>query len=66
MLEESIESFLTISLIDRESLFIIGELEPQVLSALVMNKIKGNIKINVVDPPAFGLRRKEILEDLEN
>ena len=29
-----------------------------------MNKIKGNIKVNVVDPPAFGLRRKEILEDL--
>ena len=47
-----------------QSVFIIGELEPQVLSALVMNKIKGNIKINVVDPPAFGLRRKEILEDL--
>jgi len=29
-----------------------------------MNKMKGNIKVNVVDPPAFGLRRKEILEDL--
>jgi len=46
------------------SLFIIGELEPAVLSALVMNKIKGNIKVNVVDPPVFGVRRKEILEDL--
>jgi len=43
---------------------IIGELEPQVLSALVMNKIKGNIKVNVLEPPVFGLRRKEILEDL--
>ena len=49
---------------NKQPLLIIGELEPQVLSALVMNKIKGNIKINVVDPPAFGLRRKEILEDL--
>jgi chaperonin GroEL len=29
-----------------------------------MNKIKGNIKVNVLDAPAFGLRRKEILEDL--
>ena len=47
-----------------KSLFIIGQVEAPVLSALVMNKIKGNIKINVVDPPAFGLRRKEILEDL--
>ena len=47
-----------------KSLFIIGHLEPPVLSALVMNKMKGNIKVNVVDPPAFGLRRQEILEDL--
>tara|TARA_B110000008_G_scaffold279710_1_gene328110 strand:+ start:147 stop:1688 length:1542 start_codon:yes stop_codon:yes gene_type:complete len=46
------------------ALFIIGQVDPPVLSALVMNKIKGNIKVNVVDPPAFGLRRKEILEDL--
>jgi len=47
-----------------KSLFIIGQVEPPVLSALVMNKMKGNIKVNVVDPPAFGLRRQEILEDL--
>ena len=49
---------------NNKSLFIIGQLEPAVLSALVMNKIKGNIRVNVVEPPAFGLRRKEILEDL--
>jgi chaperonin GroEL len=29
-----------------------------------MNKKKGNIKINVIEPPAFGLRRKEIFSDL--
>ena len=29
-----------------------------------MNKMKGNIKINVIDPPVYGLRRKEILSDL--
>ena len=29
-----------------------------------MNKMKGNIKVNVVDPPAYGLRKKEILNDL--
>ena len=49
---------------NNKALFIIGDVEPPVLSALVMNKMKGNIKVNVVDPPAFGLRRKEILEDL--
>ena len=47
-----------------KSLLIIGEIESPVLSGLVMNKMKGTIKVNVLDPPAFGLRRKEILEDL--
>ena len=47
-----------------KALLIIGEVEAGVLSALVMNKKKGNIKINVIEPPAFGLRRKEIFGDL--
>ena len=49
---------------NNKPLLLIGEVEPTVLSALVMNKIKGNIKINVIDAPAFGLRKKEILNDL--
>ena len=48
----------------KEPLLIIGEVEANVMSALLMNKMKGNIKINVLDPPAYGLRRKEILDDL--
>ncbi len=49
---------------EKEPLLIIGEVEETVLSALLMNKMKGNIKINVLDAPAYGLRRKEILDDL--
>jgi len=49
---------------NNKPLLIIGEVESAVLSALVMNKMKGNIKINVLDAPAFGLRRKEILDDI--
>jgi len=49
---------------EKEPLLIIGEIEDGVMSALLMNKMKGNIKINVLDPPAYGLRRKEILDDL--
>jgi len=49
---------------NNKSLLLIGEVEAGVLSALVMNKMKGNIKINVIDPPVYGLRRKEILNDL--
>jgi chaperonin GroEL len=48
----------------KEPLLVIGEVEDGVMSALLMNKMKGNIKINVLDPPAYGLRRKEILDDL--
>jgi len=48
----------------KEPLLIIGEVEDGVMSALLMNKMKGNIKINVLDPPAYGLRRKEILDDV--
>jgi chaperonin GroEL len=59
-----IQSVLEHIIKSKRALFIIGEVETQVLSALVMNKVKGNIKINIVDPPAFGVRRKEILEDL--
>ena len=49
---------------NKKPLLIIGEVEAGVLSALVMNKIKGNIKVNVIDPPAHGIRRGEILNDL--
>ena len=46
------------------SLLIVGELEQQPTQALLMNKVKGNIKINFVDPPGFGPTRKDTLEDL--
>jgi chaperonin GroEL len=36
----------------KEPLLIIGEVEANVMSALLMNKMKGNIKINELDPPA--------------
>ena len=49
---------------NNKPLLVIGEVEPGVLSALVMNKMKGNIKINVIDAPAFGLNKKETLNDL--
>jgi chaperonin GroEL len=29
-----------------------------------MNKVKGNIKVNIVDPPGFGPTRKDAMEDL--
>ena len=49
---------------NNKSLFIIADVDKQVVNALAMNKVKGNIKINIVDAPTFGISRKEVLNDL--
>ena len=47
-----------------KSLLIVANLEKQPLSALIMNKVKGNIKVNIVDPPGFGPTKQDTLQDL--
>jgi len=49
---------------NNKPLLVIGDVEKGVLSALAMNKIKGNIKINVIDAPTYGVNRKQLLDDL--
>ena len=49
---------------NNKPLLIIGEVEPTVLSALAMNKMKGNIKVNVIDAPTYGVNKKDMLDDL--
>ena len=46
------------------SLLIVAGIEQQLKSALLMNKTKGNIKVNVIDPPGFGPTRRQSIEDL--
>ena len=46
------------------SLLIVAPVSQQVKSALLMNKVKGNIKVNIVDPPGFGPTKKDTCEDL--
>ena len=46
------------------SLLIVAPVSQQVKSALLMNKVKGNIKVNIVDPPGFGPTRMDAIEDL--
>ena len=49
---------------NNRSLLIVGDMEQIVLSTLAMNKSKGNIKINVINAPTYGINRKEIFDDL--
>tara|TARA_R100000935_G_scaffold9144_1_gene18792 strand:- start:7552 stop:9111 length:1560 start_codon:yes stop_codon:yes gene_type:complete len=48
----------------KQSLLIIADMDPQVVSALAMNKVKGNIKVNVLDAPMYGVSKKDTLDDL--
>ena len=59
-----IQSVLEHAIKNKRSLLIIADIDQQVMSALAMNKIKGNIKVNVVDAPIYGVSRKETLDDL--
>mgnify|MGYP003109652946 FL=1 len=46
------------------SLLIVASVSTQVKSALLMNKVKGNIKVNIVDTPGFGANKRDTIEDL--
>jgi chaperonin GroEL len=48
----------------KRSLLIVADVEQQPFATLLSNKVKGNIKINIVDAPGFGPTRQETIEDL--
>jgi len=47
-----------------KSLLIIAQVDQQVKSALLMNKVKGNINVNIVDLPGFGPTKQDTIDDL--
>ena len=59
-----IQSILEYVIKNNRSLLIVAPVAQQVKAALMMNKVKGNIKINIIDTPGFGPTRKDALEDL--
>ncbi|GAF93419.1 unnamed protein product, partial [marine sediment metagenome] len=59
-----IQSVLEHVIKNNKPLLIIGDLEQGVLSALAMNKMKGNIKVNVINAPTYGINKKQMLDDL--
>ena len=59
-----IQSILEYVIKTKRSLLIVAEMEQQPFATLLMNKVKGNIKVNIIDPPGFGPTKRDTMEDL--
>ena len=59
-----IQKILEFVIKNNRSLLVVAQVSQQVKSALLMNKVKGNIKINIVDLPGFGPTKQETIKDL--
>jgi chaperonin GroEL len=59
-----IQNILEFAIKQNRSLLIVAQVSQQVKSALLMNKVKGNIKVNIVDLPGFGPTKLDTVKDL--
>jgi chaperonin GroEL len=59
-----IQSILEYVIKNNRSLLIVAPVAQQVKAALLMNKVKGTIKVNIIDLPGFGPTKKDATEDL--
>jgi chaperonin GroEL len=48
----------------KRSLLIVAAMDQQPYATLLANKVKGNIKVNIVDLPGFGPTKQDAIEDL--
>ena len=59
-----IQTILEYVIKNKKELLIVAEVDQQLKSALMMNKVKGNIKVNIVDLPGFGPTKQDTVQDL--
>ncbi len=59
-----IQNILEFAIKNNKSLLIVASVSQQVKSALLMNKVKGNIKVNIIDLPGFGPTKQDTIKDL--
>ena len=59
-----VQSILEYIIKNKRSLLIMAPVAQQLKTALLMNKVKGNINVNIVDLPGFGNTKQDTIEDL--
>ena len=59
-----IQKILEFVIKNKKPLLIVAQVDQQVKAALLMNKVKGNIKVNIIDLPGFGPTKLDTVEDL--
>ena len=59
-----IQKILEFVIKNKKPLLIVAPVDQQVKAALLMNKVKGNIKINIIDLPGFGPTKRDTVQDL--
>ena len=59
-----IQNILEYVIKNKRSLLIVAEVSQGVKSALLMNKVKGNIDVNIIDLPGFGPTKQDTVDDL--
>lgn len=59
-----IQSVLEYVIKNKRSLLVVADMEQQPYATLLSNKVKGNIKVNIVDVPGFGLTKQDTMDDL--
>ena len=59
-----IQSILEHVIKNRRSLLIVANIDQSVKAALLTNKVKGNINVNIIDLPGFGPTKQDTIEDL--
>lgn len=63
-IQELIPILQSVAAAGKELLIIADDIEGDALSTLVVNKLRGTLKVAAVKAPGFGDRRKALLEDL--
>ena len=59
-----IQPVLEFVITNKKALLIIADVDDTVLTALAMNRSKGNIKVNVIDAPTYGINKQQMFSDL--